>query len=186
MIRTLAAIILLAGLALSVPHPAFARQDDPKLGELFDLLHDTEHPAAIADLTILIWKIWSRSGSDTTDYLFNAGIKAMSHGDLPKALKRFSAITEIDPKFAEGWNKRATVLYMMGDYPGSVADVQKTVALEPRHFGAWSGLGMIYLKMEYYELALKAFRKALTTNPHLHGARQQIIELKSIISGKKT
>jgi len=186
MFRKLATFLLLAGLILSVPQAATARQDDPKLGELFDLLYDAEHPSEIGALTHLIWQIWSKSGSETTDYLFKAGVRAMAQGDLAKALKRFSAIIEIDPEFAEAWNKRATVSFMMGDYKASVLDVQKTVSLEPRHFGAWSGLGMIYMRLEYHELALKAFRRALKANPHLPGAREQIIELKTIISGSKT
>ena len=178
--------MLFAGLILSVPTAVHARQDDPKLGELFDLLNDAENPREIATITRLIWEIWSKSGSDTTDYLFRAGIKAMSEGKLDKALTRFSAITDMDPEFAGGWNKRATVLFMMGEYKASVVNVQKTVSLEPRHFGAWSGLGMIYLQLEYHELALKAFRRALAANPHLPGARKQIIELKSVIAGNKT
>ena len=180
-------IVLFAGmLVISTPDPASARQDDPKLGDLFDLLYDAESPPEIAAITHLIWQVWSRSGSDTTDFLFKAGIQAMAKGELAQALARFSAIIELDPKFAEAWNKRATVLFMMGDYKASVVDVQKTVSLEPRHFGAWSGLGMIYMRLEYYELALKAYRRALKENPHMPAARQQIIELKSIISRNKT
>jgi tetratricopeptide (TPR) repeat protein len=186
MIRLFAAFVVLVGLALASVQPAHARQDDPKLGDLFDLLYDADHPREIAAITHLIWQVWSKSGSDTTDYLFKAGIQAMAQGELEKALTRFSAITDIDPEFAEAWNKRATVLFMMGEYKASVVDVQKTVSLEPRHFGAWSGLGMIYMHMEYHELALKAFRRALAANPHLTGAKQQIIELKSKISGNKT
>ena len=186
MTRILAALLLLAGLTLSVPGTSHARQDDPKLVDLFDLLYEAESPREIAALTHLIWRAWSKSGSDTTDFLFKAGIHAMAQGELDKALKRFTAITDMDPDFAEAWNKRATIFFMMGDYRASVADVQKTVSLEPRHFGAWSGLGMIYLRMEYHELALKAFRRALQANPHLPGARQQIIELKSIIARNKT
>ena len=186
MIRRFLSAAALMGLIFVGAHSAVARQDDPKLADLFDLLYEAESPKEIATLTHLIWQIWSRSGSDTTDYLFRAGIQAMAKGELDDALRRFSAITEIDPEFAEGWNKRATVLYMMGDFKASVADVQKTVALEPRHFGAWSGLGMIYMKLEYHDLAMKAFRRALAANPHLPGARKQIIELKSILDGGKT
>ena len=186
MYRLIAAIIVLTGLVLSAPDQASARQDDPKLGELFDLLQDAEHPQEIATITHLIWTVWSKSGSDTTDYLFKAGIQALSRGELADALKRFSAVTDLDPQFAEAWNKRATVLFLMGEYRASVVDVQKTVSLEPRHFGAWSGLGMIYMRLEYHEMALKAFRRALAANPHLPGARQQIIELRSIIDANKT
>lgn len=184
--RWIALFLLLAGLMIATPQPAHARQDDPKLAELFELLHNAEHPKEIAAITHLIWQVWSKSGSDTTDYLFKAGIQAMNQGELADALSRFSAITEIDPDFAEAWNKRATVLFLMGEYKASVIDVQKTVALEPRHFGAWSGLGMIYSRLDYHELALKAWRKALTANPHLPQAKRQIIELKSAIARQKT
>jgi len=177
----LMAVVLVGGIAGN----AVARQDDPKLDDLFDQLQLVESPHQAVNLTHLIWGIWSASGSATTDLLFRRGAKALATGDLAGALTRFTAVTEIDPEFAEGWNKRATVLFMMGDLEGSIADVRRTLALEPRHFGALSGLGMIYSAQDKYDEAVAAFRRALAANPHLPGARESIKRLKVIIDGQK-
>jgi tetratricopeptide (TPR) repeat protein len=83
-------------------------------------------------------------------------------------------VVELAPKFAEGWNRRATLHYMMGNYPRSIEDVHQTLELEPRHFGALSGLGMIYRALEQPRKAINAFRRALATNPHLSQARASL------------
>ncbi len=177
----LLAVVLICGTVAG----AAARQDDPKLDELFDQLQVAESPHQAVNIAHLIWGIWSASGSDTTDLLFRRGTKALASGDLVNALTRFTAVIEIDPDFAEGWNKRATVLFMMGDLEGSIADVRRTLALEPRHFGALSGLGMIYTAQEKHKEAIAAFRRALAANPHLPGARESIKRLKVILDGQK-
>ena len=98
----------------------------------------------------------------------------MEYGKYRIALESFNYVIQIAPNYAEGWNKRATLLYILGDYDRSAADVKETLALEPRHFGALSGLGMIYERTNRYEAAIKAFRDALKVNPHLVQARHNI------------
>jgi tetratricopeptide (TPR) repeat protein len=114
------------------------------------------------------------------------GTVAMSQGQLGRALERFDRIVDLAPEFAEGWNKRATVLYLMGDYQASVLDIQRTLELEPRHFGALSGLGLIYDAIEEPAAALRSFEAALEIHPHLVGTLQRIEELRRQLSGRRT
>ncbi len=102
----------------------------------------------------------------------------MQAGNLPGALQLFDAVTAERPDFAEGWNKRATVLYMMGALDASAKDVDKVLELEPRHFGALSGLGLINASKDKDDAAIEAFQRALEINPHMPGAKQNIDMLK--------
>jgi len=184
MIKRLATLV--AVVAFMMATVASARQDHPKLEELFDILQTTDDPQKALGVSHLIWGLWSRSDSPTTDLMFKRGTRAMSAGNLNTALTSFTAVIELDPKFAEGWNKRATVLFMLGDYQGSLSDVYRTLELEPRHFGALSGMGMIFSELDQPQKALAAFRRALAANPHLQGTREQIKILKKKIDGEKT
>jgi tetratricopeptide (TPR) repeat protein len=93
-------------------------------------------------------------------------------------LAALNQVVAAAPEYAEGWNTRATLLYLMGDYVASAVDVKRTLALEPRHFGAWSGLGLIYLNVGDERAALVAFSKALEWNPHLSGSRHKLEAVK--------
>ncbi len=116
--------------------------------------------------------------------LMGQGIRLMRQGEHDDALAKFDAIVELAPDFAEGWNKRATVYYMIGDYDASVIDIVKTLELEPRHFGALSGLGLIYDAIDKPAGALKAYRRALAVHPNLGHARRRIEELKKILKDR--
>ncbi|MCB1755630.1 MAG: tetratricopeptide repeat protein [Gammaproteobacteria bacterium] len=102
------------------------------------------------------------------------GIAYLDEQKLDKALAIFTRITEIKPDFAEAWNKRATVYYLLGDYEKSLNDVDKTLSLEPRHFGALSGQALIYLHSGDRISAMSGFRKALSINPFLGNVRRNI------------
>ena len=108
----------------------------------------------------------------------------MRQGIRRSASDDFSTVVAWAPDFAEAWRKRATVHFLMGDYPASIADLRRTLALEPRHFGALAGLGLIYLKLDEERAALKALEKALEINPHLPGTRQKVRELRDKLDGK--
>jgi tetratricopeptide (TPR) repeat protein len=114
------------------------------------------------------------------------GIVAASQGDLRRSLDYFDRVVRTAPDFAEGWNKRATVYYMMGDYTASVEDIRRTLALEPRHFGALSGMGLIYDAIGDTEAAVKVWEKALEIHPHMEGIRNRIRELRGRAKGNPT
>ncbi|MFQ5902310.1 MAG: tetratricopeptide repeat protein [Candidatus Binatia bacterium] len=109
----------------------------------------------------------------------------MSRRNYEEALVSFNKVVEADPDFAEGWNKRATVYYLMGEFVASVRDIERTLTLEPRHFGALSGLGLIYLALGEDRLALEAFEAALKVNPHLPGAQAHAEEVRWRLRGKR-
>jgi len=118
------------------------------------------------------------------DQNMTLGILTMNEGNLKISLSHFDKAVHLDPQFAEGWNKRATVYCLMGDFDTSVADIQKTLVLEPRHFGALSGLGMIYDDLDKPAAAVKVWQKALEINPHMQSIRHRIEEIRAIGKGK--
>ena len=152
---------------------------------LFDKLQETENPIEAKQIERKIWEAWSKSESDTLDALMQGGIAVMEKGDLGRAQDIFSSMIELKPDFAEAYNKRATVRFLAGDYPGSVADIERTLKLEPRHFGALSGLGLIMERLDNLPEALRAYRRALAANPHLADAPDKLKELRRRIDARE-
>jgi len=165
--------------------PANARQDDPRLEELFSALSETEDYAEGKVIERSIWTIWLTSGSDTVDFLMAQGMNYMSQGAFTKSLTLFTSIIKIDPEYSEAWNKRATVLFLMGEFDASVEDIGRTLELEPRHFGALSGLGQIYDRQDIDASAISAFQKAVSLNPHMPGVKERMKQLKKERDDKK-
>jgi len=157
---------------------ASARQDDSRLDELFMRLQTTADAQEAELIEGLIWTLWFQSGDPDTDRLLASGNDAMGAGRYDEALARFSRVIERDPTFAEGWNRRATLHYLMGNFDASVRDIQETLAREPRHFGALSGLGLINTALERWDSAVKAYEEALRVNPFLSGAGSNIEDLR--------
>jgi tetratricopeptide (TPR) repeat protein len=112
-----------------------------------------------------IVRIWSQSGSDAMDLLLQRGHDAMEAEDYMAAVEHFTALTDHAPDFAEGWNARATAFYVMGEHALSLADIERTLALNPSHFGALSGLAIILEELGEPELALEAHRAVEAINP---------------------
>lgn len=164
---------------------AAADQNDPELPALFERLQQDLTPQEAAEVDRRIWILWLHSEDKTINRLMAQGMIAMQRGALDKALERFNEIVEQAPDFAEGWNKRATVLYMMGRHRESVADVQSVLNLEPRHYGALSGLGMILVAIGREEEALEWLRRALEVNPYLDGVRLLADEIGERLKGKR-
>lgn len=113
-----------------------------------------------------IYMAWSRSGSATADYLLERGRAALGEDDLDAAYDHLTALTDHAPEFAEGWNARATMFFQAGQYGPSIGDIQRVLALEPRHFGALTGLGIMLEEMELFPEALQAFEAAHAIHPH--------------------
>ena len=131
-----------------------------------------------------IYQAWSRSGSDTADYLLRRGRTAMEADDLEAAYDHFTALTDHAPDFAEGWNARATLLFQMGAYGQSIADIQRVLAIEPRHFGALSGLGIMLEEMQEWDAALAAYREAHAIHPHRPDLNEAIDRIEQELEGR--
>ncbi|MSP66617.1 MAG: hypothetical protein EXQ96_00660 [Alphaproteobacteria bacterium] len=165
--------------------PSFADQKDPRLDEYFARLYKSANEAEIATLEQLIWRTWAETGDATIDRLFREGVEAIQTFDFSKALYIFTGITGRLPDFAEGWNKRATLYFMMEEYGKSLADVDVTLKLEPRHFGALAGLGHIRLRLGDLEDSVKAYEYALKVNPHMPVVRLQLEQVKQVLSRRR-
>lgn len=150
------------------PRPATAAG---KLDALFDKLQNTRDPAEAQRTEAAIWQIWVEPGEPAAGSMMQLALDAQQRGDLFGAFALFDAIIHLKPDFAEGWNRRATILYQLGRFEDSRKDAEKTVELEPRHFGALAGLGLIAAAKDDDETALDAFGRALSFNPHMAQVR---------------
>jgi tetratricopeptide (TPR) repeat protein len=178
--------LLAALLAMIVGLPALADQRDERLPGLFDRLKASPSDLEAKAIEAVIWQIWSDGGDGETNALMRRGVEAMAEDDQIQALAVFNEMVRRRPDFAEGWNKRATVYFLLGDFTSSVSDIEKTLELEPRHFGALSGLGQIYLALDRNAAALKAFEAALAIDPHLLGVKAAVEDLKKKLQGEPT
>ena len=132
-----------------------------------------------------IWQVWSRSGDPKVDGLFAVGVEHMNHGQGQAAIDTFSEIIRLKPDFAEGWNKRATVYFLIGDYDKSLHDCDEVVKRNPQHWGALSGYGQIYLQLDKPERALEYFERALKVNPNLQSVEAATRELRRQLFEKR-
>jgi tetratricopeptide (TPR) repeat protein len=121
-----------------------------------------------------VWRVWSRSGDAQADALLASGIRHMEDGRMGPAVADFTRVIELQPEFAEGWNKRATAYYIMGDLDQSLHDCDEVIKRNPSHFGALSGYGLIYVQRGELERALEYFERALAINPNMQGVQQSI------------
>ncbi|WP_300299349.1 tetratricopeptide repeat protein [Ferrovibrio sp.] len=183
-ILALPLLVLLALPGLAQTDSASAPRTPATLDELFDKLQETSNPIEARQLERKIWETWGKSESDTLEALMQGGIAVMEKGDYKRAQDIFSTMIELKPDFAEAYNKRATVRFLAGDYAGSVADIERTLKLEPRHFGALSGLGAIMERLDNLPEALRAYRRALAANPHLADGPEKLKELRRRIDAK--
>lgn len=131
-------------------------------------------PAVRQFAVAAIWQIWSRSGDKGIDAMFERGLRQMQSSQFDDALKTFDAIVKRKPDFAEGWNKRATLYFLMGENEKSLKDCDEVLKRNKNHFGALSGAGQIHLQMGNPERALEFFRRAVDVNPNLDGPATMI------------
>lgn len=154
-----------------------------KLNELLAQLAD----AKAADPRALqreIAELWSESGSDSMDLLLYRGREAIDAEEYDKALEHLTALVELAPDFAEAWNARATVNFLRDEYWDAVADIQRTLALEPRHYGALMGLASMLERTGDEKGALAVMREAVRVNPHMEGAQETIDRLAPLVDGR--
>ena len=171
-------IVLFVVLVSGGVRTASADQNDQRLDSLFGRLHQTDSLEEAAVISHEIWGVWTEIDDQAAYAEMLQGIEAMAMHDFESALDFFDEVIRKYPAFAEGWNKRATVYYLMGRLDESLSDVEVTLNLEPRHFGALSGKGLILMAMGDYALAIKAFEHALEANPHMPDVRMRIEVLK--------
>ena len=146
-----------------------ADQNDPRLELIFKDLKTSVTLQKASSIELQIWKIWMEHDNPKVKSLIFLGNAAMNNQQYGKALEHFRMLTAIEPDFAEGWNKRATVFYLMGRLNESQEDILRTLKLEPRHFGALSGLGLIRMELEDWPGAISALEAALRVNPQMSG-----------------
>jgi len=132
-----------------------------------------------------IWQAWSRSGDAKVDALFKVGVEQMNQGQAESALDTFTEIIKRKPEFAEGWNKRATIYFLIGEYDKSLADCDEVIRRNPQHWGALSGYGQIYMQLDRPEQALVYFQRALAVNPNLQNVDHMIQQLKQLMIEKR-
>jgi tetratricopeptide (TPR) repeat protein len=128
-----------------------------------------------------LWAVWSRSGDAAIDYMFEIGVAQMREGQVEASVETFSDIIRRRPDFAEGWNKRATAYYLLGDWRRSAADCDEVLKRNPQHFGALSGYGMIWLQLDQPTRALERFQQALAVNPNLESVQKTIDALRALL-----
>lgn len=185
--------LILVGLLAAVP--ALAQQaggpegltpqaiEELTLDELFEQLPEYADSRTGKAIEVEILERFHESGSDTADLLMAWAMLAMEQENYPLALDVLDQVVLIRPDFAEGWNKRATVHYLTSDYAASLADIRRTLALEPRHFGALSGLGMILRDTGHEDRAIEVFQRALEINPQMEKVRETLEKLEKETAG---
>lgn len=147
--------------------------------DLDDLFRELGNPDATdwQQVEGQIWDAWSRSGSDSIDLLLKRGESALEKGDLEAAIAHFTAVIDHAPEFAEGYNGRSRAYYEAGRFGPAVADIGKVLTLNPRHFGALTGLGSILEQIGKPQDALEAYRQVLTIHPHVEDVKTAVERL---------
>lgn len=163
---------------------AAAATDGEKLDALFDALKSAE-PADADRIAVEIQTEWSKSGSPAIDLLLRRGREAMEAEDHVKAVEHFSALIDHAPDFAEGYNARATAYFQMRRFGLSLSDIRVALALNPRHFEAMSGLGLILDELGYAPEALEAFRAVVELHPNRQDVREAIERLSRQVDGEE-
>ena len=150
---------------------------------LVDRLRDDD-PTVRDAAGMALWSVWGRSGDPAVDRLYQVGVRQMEAGDWSQALDTFGKIIRRKPAFAEGWNKRATILFMMGELEASLKDCDEVIRRNPQHFGVLSGFGQIHMQLGNLEQALGYFERALEVNPNLDSIAAIVPVLRQSLAGR--
>ena len=161
---------------------ADSKDKDVELNQLFEQLKKSDDISIALEIEMKIWSIWSKHPTqEKLTQSLAKGSELMAEGELESAYKIFSTIIDSAPNWAEGWNKRATVLYLMGRYYDSLNDIDEVLKLESRHFGALSGQGLVQIKLGNYEKAIKSYQAVQKIYPSIRAAKVMIPQLKKLI-----
>jgi tetratricopeptide (TPR) repeat protein len=203
---TIAALLLgVTGAGLADTNPPdqknAARVSDPKpdqsaqvvqpagrqkiLDDLFDRLGKTKDQAEAAGIAGAIQRVWSRSGSDTADIIMERTGKLIGQKDWKLAEEMLDRLVDIEPQWAEAWNRRATVRFFQRDSSGAMQDLAHVLQLEPRHFTALVGVGAILERNEQKAQALRVFRRVLEINPQLEEIQKKVDKLSIEVEGRE-
>jgi tetratricopeptide (TPR) repeat protein len=131
-----------------------------------------------------MWAIWMRSGNDDIDGLMAEGVRLMEQQRYPEAVEVFDQIISRAPKFPEGYNKRATVFYLMQEFEKSIEDIHRTLEMNPVHFGALSGMGLCYLGLDEPRQALEWFERAIDVNPNMDTIQGYIQQIREFLNNQ--
>lgn len=157
---------------------------DKAADELLVQLAKAQDPALAKRIAAAVQALWRRSGSDTIDLLTSRSIEAQRAAKVDVATRLMDEVVSLRPDYAEGWNRRATLHFMAKDYSEAMSDIHETLILEPRHFGAWLGLGRILQDSDLDKKALAAYRRALEVYPQIEGLKKQVDELALKVEGQ--
>ena len=173
--------ILVALLSLLSFNSLFADERSIKLDELFNDLKNNDQYIS-NKIEQKIWKIWSThpNNSELTTML-NVGSEFVNNNQLLEAIEIFTKVIELDPSWSEAWNKRATVFYMVGEFEKSQKDIDEVLKLENRHFGALAGQGLVNIKLENYDKAIKSYENVIEIYPSMNSSKIMIKHIKDLI-----
>ena len=145
--------------------PIKADQNDLRLEILFKKLLETSDENEINNITVNIWDIWYETNDPNINHDFYRGVGLMNNGNLKASIFYFDRVIKKNPNFAEAWNKRATVYYLLGKFDKSILDIGETLKLEPRHFGAMDGLALIFIHQKKFQKALEIYEEVIKIFP---------------------
>ena len=164
---------------------ANSEERELELNKLFNQLKNNSNASMAFEVEMKIWNIWSAHPSqENLTQLLADGSNLMTQHKLNKAYETFSKVISLDPNWAEGWNKRATVLYMLGRYEESQEDINEVLKLEKRHFGALSGQGLVQIELKNYERAINSYKEVQKIYPSMQSSKIMIPQLKELIKSE--
>ncbi len=172
---------MVLGLCLITSTSLYADQNDPRLEELFASLKSETDIYNAANLANEIWQIWFEHEDAMANSLMTRGVQQMESYAINAALETFNRLIELKPDFAEAWNRRATIYYQIGEYDASLKDIDEVLKLEPYHFGALSGRGLVYMGKQEYFMARSAFLTLLEVYPAMPGVKENILKLEDVL-----
>jgi tetratricopeptide (TPR) repeat protein len=162
----------------------YAEDRNSELNRLFEELKIKDKSLSFK-IEQKIWKIWStHPDNNELTSMLSIGSDFVNNNQYLSAVEIFTKVIEIDPSWAEAWNKRATVLYMMGEFEKSQNDIDEVLKLEKRHFGALAGQGLVNIKLENYEKAIMSYEEAMKIYPSMNSPKIMIKEIKELIKNQ--